>query len=111
LNKDGTYQLELFLPASALSKENLKPGTQVRFDISILSKKPRATGTSAAPTPTACWLQPHQLGSCNSGKIIGGRQRSWGDFLKPFFNIATTAKIAASSALTMLYRLFGDTHF
>jgi hypothetical protein len=58
LNKDGTYQLELFLPASTLSKENLQPGSQVRFNISILSKRPRRNWYVGRSNFDGCWVTP-----------------------------------------------------
>ncbi len=58
LNKDGTYQLELFLPASALSKDKLEAGSQVRFDVSILSKSPRRNWYVGRSNSDGCWLSP-----------------------------------------------------
>jgi len=58
LNKDGTYQIELFLPASALSKDTLDAGSQFRFDISILSKKPRRNWYVGHSNSDGCWLSP-----------------------------------------------------
>jgi hypothetical protein len=58
LNQDGTYQLELFLPAAALSKEKLDAGAQVRFNISILSKKPRRNWYVGRSNADGCWMGP-----------------------------------------------------
>jgi len=62
LNKDGTYQLELFLPAAALSKETLQAGAQVRFDISILSKKDRRNWYVGRSNADGCWQSPLNWG-------------------------------------------------
>ena len=58
MNKDGTYQLELFIPASALSKDKLEAGAQLRFNISILSKKPRRNWYVGRSNSEGCWLSP-----------------------------------------------------
>ena len=58
MNKDGTYQLELFIPASALSKDKLDVGAQLRFNISILSKKPRRNWYVGRSNSDGCWLSP-----------------------------------------------------
>jgi len=62
LNKDGTYQLELFLPAAALSKDKLDAGAQLRFDISILSKTPRRNWYVGRSNSDGCWLSPTNWG-------------------------------------------------
>ena len=58
LNKDGTYQLELFLPASMLSSTRLEAGSQLRFNISILSKKPRRNWYVGRSNSDGCWQSP-----------------------------------------------------
>ncbi|HEV8604591.1 MAG TPA: sugar-binding protein [Tepidisphaeraceae bacterium] len=62
MNKDGAYQLELFLPAALLgetaAKSGLQPGSQLRFNISILTKKPRRNWYVGRSNSDGCWVTP-----------------------------------------------------
>jgi hypothetical protein len=66
LNKNGTYQFELFLPAAMLgenfAKSGFDAGGKFRFDISILSKKPRRNWYVGKSNSEGCWVAPGNWG-------------------------------------------------
>jgi hypothetical protein len=62
LIKDGTYQLELFIPVSAFGQSSVQPGAKVRFNISILGKKPRRNWYVGRSNAEGCWQSPLNWG-------------------------------------------------
>jgi len=58
VNDDKTYQWELFLPALIAGEDRLRAGGKIRFNVSVLSRKPRCNWYISASNRNHTWLSP-----------------------------------------------------
>jgi hypothetical protein len=59
INEDGTYQIEVFLPAASLALEKpLQAEQEIRFNVSILARKPRRNWYVSESNSAGTWMSP-----------------------------------------------------
>jgi hypothetical protein len=59
VNEDGTYQIEVFLPAASLAADKpLSAGQEIRFNVSILARNPRRNWYVSESNTAGAWMSP-----------------------------------------------------